>query len=110
MKSAFEWAVRMGYLERNPCTPVEPPKPEKRDPNPVDEPNIEKLAVSLSSLDSSGSRQLADAVRFAIEGRAPCTRGWRDLRHWRNKGKASRGAGDVTANWADCAKAREELG
>jgi site-specific recombinase XerC len=66
MKSAFEWAVRVGNLDRNPCTPVEPPKPERRDPNPVDDPNLAKLAASLASLDSNGNRQLADAVRLAL--------------------------------------------
>lgn len=83
MKSAFEWAVRVGYLERNPCTPVNPPKPEKRDPNPVDEPNLSKLAVSLASLDSNGNRQLADTVRLALftgmrQGEL-CGMRWRDV-------------------------------
>ena len=83
MKSAFEWAVSLRLLDRNPCTAVQPPKTVKRDPNPVDEPNIEKLAVSLASLDSNGSRQLADAVRFALftgmrQGEL-CGMRWRDV-------------------------------
>ena len=83
MKSAFEWAVKMRYLDRNPCTPVEPPKTERRDPNPVDEPNLSKLAASLAALDSNGNRQLADAVRFALftgmrQGEL-CGMRWRDV-------------------------------
>lgn len=66
MKSAFEWAVRMQLLDRNPCAPVQPPKTVKRDPNPLDEANLTKLAAALSSLDESGCRQLADAIRLAL--------------------------------------------
>lgn len=83
MKSAFEWAVGLRLLDRNPCAPVKPPKPVKRDPNPLDDANIAKLAAALSGLDESGERQLADAIRLALftgmrQGEL-CGLRWRDV-------------------------------
>ena len=83
MKSAFKWAVKIQLLEGNPCISVDPPKTERRDPNPLDETNLERLAAALVNLDAAGERSLADAVRLALftgmrEGEL-CGLRWRDV-------------------------------
>ncbi|MBR3328220.1 MAG: site-specific integrase [Atopobiaceae bacterium] len=83
MKSAFKWAVKIQLLEGNPCTSMDPSKTERRDPNPLDETNLERLAAALVNLDAAGERSLADAVRLALftgmrEGEL-CGLRWRDV-------------------------------
>lgn len=86
LKAACSWGVRMGYIKSNPCTPIEQPKTEPRQKNPLDLNAIERLNSALGNLrQTTGSmrRCVADAASLALltgmrEGEV-CGLAWDDI-------------------------------
>lgn len=86
LKAACAWGVRMGYLKKNACDPIEIPTTEPRQKNPLDLRAIESLNKALDNLRrASGSmrRVVADAASLALltgmrEGEV-CGLSWDDI-------------------------------
>jgi integrase len=68
LKSAYRWAVRTKMLESNPCDPIDLPPIRKRDPNPLDHDDLDRMLTALDTFEKSSEacRCLADIARLSL--------------------------------------------